>query len=104
MSNIVAFHSQQAVEKSLKSLLEYYNRDVPKIHSLNRLFKLCEEYIQVDDNSMINTLDSLYIESRYPGDLGLLPNGKPGKEDAVEFYDFAKKIFDDIQEHLDLKI
>jgi len=34
-------------------------------------------------------LDELYIDSRYPGDMGLLPHGKPSLEDAQEFYDFS---------------
>ena len=30
-----------------------------------------------------------YIDSRYPGDMGLLPYGKPTLEDAKEFHEFA---------------
>jgi len=47
-------------------------------------------------------LDDLYIESRYPGYLGLLPNGKPSLEDAKEFYDFALMIFNRICELLNI--
>jgi len=32
LSNVTAFHAQQAIEKSLKALLEYHKEDVPKIH------------------------------------------------------------------------
>jgi len=88
-----AFHSQQAVEKSLKSLLEFNKCDIPKIHSLNRLFKLCENDFMERDLEIINTLDSLYIESRYPGDLGLLPYGKPTVADAAKLFKFAKTVF-----------
>ena len=42
-------------------------------------------------------MDDLYIESRYPGDLGLLPNGKPTIADAEEFYNFAKEIFEKVK-------
>lgn len=89
----VAFHSQQACEKSLKALLEYYKRDVPKIHSLNKLSKLLESYITIDNSEIIDILDTLYVETRYPGVLGLLPNGKPTVNDAKEFYSFSKAIF-----------
>lgn len=48
--------------------------------------------------TILKKLDELYIDARYPGDLGLLPNGKPSLEDASEFYEFAKmvheKVFD----------
>ena len=32
-----------------------------------------------------------------PGDLGLLPNGKPTIADAEEFYNFAKEIFEKVK-------
>ena len=37
ITHLVAFHSQQTVEKSLKAYLEYCNRKVPKIHKLQTL-------------------------------------------------------------------
>lgn len=92
LTHLIAFHSQQAVEKSLKAFLEHNNIDIPKTHSLNKLFTLCSE-ITIYDEDVVTTLDSLYIESRYPGDLGLLPYGKPTLSDAEIFYTFAKEIF-----------
>jgi len=41
-------------------------------------------------------MDSLYIDSRYPGEMGLLPYGNPTLEDAKEFYDFALYIFNKV--------
>lgn len=40
-------------------------------------------------NIMLDRLEAVYVEARYPGDLGLLPYGKPDKDDVVKFYDFA---------------
>ena len=48
-------------------------------------------------------INDLYIDSRYPGDLGLLPYGKPTLEDVKEFYDFAKEIFYKVCKVLDIK-
>jgi len=93
LTHLIAFHSQQAVEKSLKALLVFQNIDIPKTHSLNKLFKMCEAYIDVKNTDLVHLLDSLYIESRYPGDMGLLPYGKPTLQDAKMFYDFAKNIY-----------
>jgi len=45
----------------------------------------------------LERLDDLYIEARYPGELGLLPNGKPSIDDARKFYEFAKDIFDQVK-------
>jgi len=43
-----------------------------------------------------NELASVYLDSRYPGDMGLLPNGKPTIGEAKEFYCFALYIYDRI--------
>jgi HEPN domain-containing protein len=103
ITNMIAFHSQQSIEKVLKAILCFNGTDIPKIHSLNKLFKLNEQYIQNIDNQIVNKLDKLYIDSRYPGDMGLLPYGKPTLEDAKEFYKFAMSVFDKVCEILDIE-
>ncbi len=102
LTSIVAFHSQQSIEKSLKALLSYNQLDVPKIHSLTKLFKICEDDIENENFDLISILDSLYIESRYPGDMGLLPHGRPTLKDAGEFYGFALNIFQEVCKKLDI--
>ena len=42
------------------------------------------------------SLDSLYIEARYPGELGLLPDGRPTIDDARRFYEYAKWVFETV--------
>ena len=93
LTSIVAFHAQQSVEKALKALILSNALRIPKIHSLNKLFKLLEKDLTLDDFETIDMLDDLYIESRYPGEIGLLPYGQPTLQDAKEFYDFAMEIF-----------
>ncbi|HOV07698.1 MAG TPA: HEPN domain-containing protein [Spirochaetota bacterium] len=101
ITNMVAFHSQQAIEKSLKAYLEYHSRNIPKTHKIQALIDIVDIGIHVND-TLIQLLDDLYIESRYPGYLGLLPNGKPSLEYAKEFYDFALMIFNRICELLNI--
>ena len=97
LTSMTAFHSQQSIEKSLKAILEYNNQDVPKIHHIKKLFKLVEKYIEITvDIDLVMKMDSLYIDSRYPGEMGLLPNGTPTLEDAKEFYEFALEISDKV--------
>lgn len=101
ITHLIAFHSQQAVEKSIKAYLEYQNLEVPKIHKIQSLIdKVDIDTEEYDD--LIQLLDTLYIESRYPGDMGLLPYGKPTLKDAKEFYDFAQKFFNDICKKLNI--
>lgn len=98
----VAFLSQQAIEKSLKALIEEKGERVPKIHSLSKLFFLCGGLIDLQiDETLVIALDSLYIESRYPGEFGLLPEGKPTIKQAQLFYDFAKDVYSTVRLHLE---
>ena len=98
----VAFHSQQAIEKSLKALIEEVGGKVPRIHSLSKLFDLSTTFldIQVEDEIIIS-LDSLYVESRYPGEFGLLPEGKPTLKQARTFHIFAQEVFEIVKSYLE---
>ena len=90
----VAFHSQQAIEKSLKALIEESGDRIPKIHSLTKLFNNSSLYFDFQfDEDLLIALDSLYIESRYPGEFGLLAEGKPTLKQAQMFHDFAHEIY-----------
>ena len=93
VTHMTAFHSQQSVEKSLKAILEFNNINVPKKHDVQMLKDLVSQYIHIDNEDILDDLNSLYIDSRYPSSFGLLPNGKPTLEDAKEFYEFAMDIF-----------
>ena len=46
LSNIVAFHAEQAVEKCFKAVLEEYGVEFPKTHDISRLYKLLEGFHQ----------------------------------------------------------
>jgi len=102
ITHITAFHSQQTVEKSFKAMLEHYEANVPHKHDLLMLNKLISKYLTIDDTYILDALNDLYIDSRYPGDMGLLPYGKPTLEDAKEFYEFAKSVFDRVCGILDI--
>jgi len=95
LTHIVAFHSQQAIEKTLKAILENENKRIPRVHKLENLISRVDFNLKVDEE-IIEILDELYIDSRYPSDMGLLPYGKPTLEDAKKFYDTAKNIFDEV--------
>ena len=94
LSHIVAFHSRQAVEKSFKALLENRKIDFKKQHDLIKLKNKIDNFDVNQDT--LDTLNKLYIDSRYPGELGLLPHGKPTTADAKDFFDFACEIYDKV--------
>jgi HEPN domain-containing protein len=95
LTNLAAFHSQQAIEKSFKSILEEYDGNVPRMHNLETLLpKVNRHVIFIDaELELLEDLDKLYIDSRYPGDFGLLPNGKPTVDEAKKFYELALLIY-----------
>jgi hypothetical protein len=49
------------------------------------------------DQDMLDRLEAVYIESRYPGEMGLLPYGKPTEKEAKQFYDFAQHFYEQVQ-------
>ena len=96
LTHMTAFHAQQCIEKSLKAILEHHGMNVPKKHDILTLKDIVQSYIFIDDDEILDDINDLYIESRYPGDFGLLPNGKPTLKDAQEFYEFAQDIFNQV--------
>lgn len=95
LPNIVCFHSQQAVEKTLKAFYLFYFDSVPKTHDLeaiaNKLKKKEQEVLQFEEK--IRYLNKFYVPTRYPDALpGSLPEGLPDRDDARQSLDFAKEI------------
>lgn len=106
LTNIVAFHAQQCIEKVFKAISEENNLKTQKIHDLVKLYGDVRGYLPPElkiDLDMLDKLNKLYIDSRYPSDLGLLPYGKPTLADAKMFYQFAKEIFDKVKAFLEKK-
>lgn len=98
LTNIVAFHAQQTVEKAFKAAIEELELGLIRTHSLTRLYQLIEsEFPVVDDPDMLDRLDAVYIEARYPSELGLIPSGKPTSEEAAAFHAFATRVLQQIQ-------
>ena len=101
LTNMVAFHAHQAIEKSFKSILEEKEGEVLKIHNIITLRGKIEKYISLElDQDIFDQLNELYIDSRYPTELGLLPYGKPTGEIAIKFYEEAKKINKLVKQYL----
>ena len=98
LTHMVAFHSEQAIEKCFKALFEENELSVPRVHDLMMLHSRVERYITLDiDMELLKQISELYIDARYPSDLGLLPEGKPPSEVAEQMYELAKKIHQSIR-------
>ena len=94
VTNVVAFHAQQAVEKAFKALIEEKGIRMSRIHNLTRLYALTESLmISTINETELEMLDNVYTSSRYPGDLGLLSTGKPTLKESKTLYDISLKIY-----------
>lgn len=95
LTHLSAFHAQQAIEKSFKAIIEEFELGFIKSHSLELLHNKVKDIIEIEINyEVLILLDQLYIDARYPGELGLLPDGKPSIQEASAFYNFAKQLFE----------
>jgi len=102
LTHMVAFHSQQCIEKSLKAVMEDCSIDLVMIHNLERLLEIVKNHVKIDvDIVLIEKMDKLYIDSRYPADFGLLPDGKPAIEDAEDFYGVARSVYEVVKTNLE---
>ncbi len=104
LTQIVAFHSQQCIEKTFKAVIEDFELPSIKTHDLITLKNtISPVYNESFDDDLLSLLNKLYIDSRYPGELGLLPYGKPGIDDAMGFYARAKEIYEKVKSFLEMR-
>lgn len=77
------YHSQQCVEKGLKTLILERGEKPKRIHDIIELHNIVKEMgwkidITIDDAVYLNSI----YKGRYPTEEGLLPHGEPSIEDA----------------------
>jgi HEPN domain-containing protein len=105
LTHIVAFHAQQAIEKAIKAIIEEYELGNVKSHSLENLLGIVQNHITIKTGKqVISSLESLYIESRYPGSLGMLPQGKPTIAEVSLFHNEAIDVIQQVKNHLSSKL
>ncbi len=97
LTNVVSFHCQQCLEKCFKAVIEEKGNPSIKSHDLFRLQLYAK--IQVSDSEMtlIGIINEVYIDSRYPGDMGLLPYGKPTFTEIDTFILLCETIYNRIK-------
>ena len=102
LTHMAAFHCQQAIEKSFKAVLEEYGQTVPRIHDLITLLNKVEKYVRLMVKvDLLNQLNELYMDARYPSDFGLLPGGQPPQDLAREMYCFALRTCETIEQSME---
>jgi len=99
LTNVVAFHCQQAIEKYFKAFILENDKPLLKIHNLLTLYGIIKEIVDFGfDEDLLSILNDIYLESRYPGEMGLLDDGSmPTIEQANQFFTFTKEIESEIK-------
>ena len=95
LHRIVLFHAQQFFEKMIKGIIYKKGSSPPRTHDLVVLSKKIDLNLSNYNlnKSDLEFLTSVYIETRYPPDLGLLPEGEPSEEDEIYAVSLVEKLF-----------
>lgn len=102
LTHVVAFHAQQCLEKAFKAILEEREEEIPHLHNLVTLNERAGRPTEGEKNmDVLDRLNQLYIEARYPGERGLLPAGKPSQEEAKLFQEVASRLYEQIHGRLE---
>ena len=96
LTSLAAFHCQQCIEKCFKAVIEEKNIQFKKSHDLLRLQSLINLNLNDSENYLLAIINEVYIDSRYPGDQGLLPHGKPTQAEANSFISLSIKIYNQV--------
>ena len=89
LTSLVSFHCQQCLEKCFKAIIEEQNKPALKSHDLLRLRLYADINLSDSEIILISTINEVYIDARYPGDMGLLPYGKPSISEVNEFIQYC---------------
>lgn len=99
--NLACFHAQQSVEKALKGLLAQQGQLPPRVHTISELLTLLPSEQFADLSQSLLVLDDYYIPTRYPDTLpGTLPEGLPGRDQAVEALQLAQTVLQQVADVL----
>lgn len=87
---VVAFHAQQVVEKTLKALLVQRQVDFPRTHSIGALLALCAEAGYNGTEGMVDagSLTRYAVATRYPGE-----DEPVDREEAQDAAKLATRVF-----------
>ena len=79
---LLIFHAEQVVEKSIKAILVHFNASVPKTHNLELLMDVAAAYVEIPSEiRAAEDLTPYATIGRYPGDYE--PNSEDAYLDAI---------------------
>jgi HEPN domain-containing protein len=92
---------QQGIEKTLKYILAAYNKKIPRVHDLSKVYFLLNGFIQLSEEEMdlLDIATDYYRDDKYPSPIYQLPT----MEEIKEVYEFAMRLFNEVLEKLNIK-
>jgi len=97
LTNVVSFHCQQCLEKCFKAVIEEQDKATIKSHDLLRLQLTAGIKLSDQETILISTINEVYIDARYPGDMGLMPHGKPTIAEVKNFIHLCETLLSKLQ-------
>lgn len=96
-ADVLCFHAQQVVEKSLKGGMVAHGVEPPRIHALLPLFDVMLPFVGeiADLRSSMADITGYAVSSRYPGDFS-----NPDRVDAESAVEVAKRVFEVLGNHI----
>ena len=91
-TDIIAVDLHYSCEKSLKSILAYQNKKIPKSHDLVEIYKNVIDFITIEEIELLKQVSEYHIEESYPAFNRVLPP----RDEIKEVLDFTEQLFDTV--------
>jgi HEPN domain-containing protein len=90
----VAVFCQQAIEKYFKAHLIEHGWELRKTHNLLYLYDEIENIQSWNlDKNLLADVNDVYLDNRYPGDVGIMPDGMmPSEERTRRYLELAQEV------------
>jgi len=100
-TDTIAVEVHYAVEKTLKSLLAYQNKKIPKTHDLAKIHSFIMDMIEFNEEELelLDTISDYHIEESYPA----FNRPLPSRDEIKKVLEFAERVFEDVCDILDIK-
>lgn len=101
-TDVIAVDLHYAVEITLKSILAFENKKIPKTHDINELAKILENSLSfsTDEERLMVIITTYHIKGSYP-----TPHRKlPSREEIKLALDFAEKLFGEVCTLLNISV
>jgi len=102
-TDTISYVIHQSLEKSLKSILAFYNKPIKKTHNLIELYELVNNskfYLEEDEIFLLAIASKYYTEQRY----SMIDKESPTKEEIKDMITLANKIFNHICKILEIDL